>query len=272
MKVFALWLLSVFSVLCLTSRALALELPTNTTPSLSVSPELERVKEEDDDNIFKHRDIYFLSGKPDTKVQFSLKLRPLKTENLFLGYTQQMFWRLGADSSPFSDINYNPELYYEWVIDEHFVRFMRLGIEHRSNGKDGPTSRSVDRVYADTEMGFGMGKYEVNWNLKLYRVYDVDWVNNRDIINYMGWWSTQFKIQGVDSLYFPRKAEASLAFYPGGGNSQKIGNGALEMSIKYRARLFGFMPYLMVQYYYGYMESLVIYNHKTHSYRIGFNF
>ena len=35
-------------------------------------------------------------------------------------------------------------------------------------------------------------------------------------------------------------------------------------------RLFHIMPYLMFQYYYGYMESMLTYNQPMHSYRIGF--
>ncbi len=236
------------------------------------SPELKAVQEEDADNIFRHRDIYFLSGVPDTKVQLSFKLRPIKAENLYFAYTQQMFWQLGKNSAPFSDVNYNPELYYEWPVGKAFIRAVRLGIEHRSNGRDGDTSRSVDRVFADSIAAVGLGRYEVLWNLKLFKIYDIDWVNNRDIANYMGWWATRFSVQGVDQDYFPRKAEAYISFSPGGYRGEKIGNGALEIGLKYRARLLGFMPYLMFQYYYGYMESMLTYNKKTHSYRAGFTF
>ena len=121
-------------------------------------------------------------------------------------------------------------------------------------------------------MAVPFGSYELRWKLKVYRLYDIDWVHNRDINNYMGWWSTSVVLQGVDKTWFPRKAELDLGFYPGGANGDKIGNGAFEADLKYRLRLFGFMPYLMFQYYYGYMESLIDYNVKTHSYRAGFMF
>ncbi|RYZ59278.1 MAG: hypothetical protein EOP07_04525 [Proteobacteria bacterium] len=265
-------LFAVSSFVLPNAKAVAQVIPPDVPITQQPAPELKKIQEEDADNIFRHRDIYFLSGEPDSKVQLSFKLRPIRSENLYFAYTQQMFWELGKNSAPFSDINYNPELFYEWGIGKQFVRYIRAGIEHRSNGEEGPTSRSVDSFNVDTQMAVGLGKYEVLWNLKLHRNYDIDWVNNRDIANYMGWWSTRFAVQGVDADLFPRKAEAYISFYPGGANGDKIGNGALEMGLKYRARLFGFMPYLMVQYYYGYMESLITYNEKTHSYRLGFQF
>jgi len=241
-------------------------------PSQEAAPALKAIQEEDADNIFRHRDIYFLSGEPDTKVQLSLKLRPIKSENLYFGYTQLMFWELGKNSAPFKDVNYNPELYYEWVVGKAFTRAIRLGLEHRSNGREGTTSRSYDRVYTDALLAVGLGSYEVLWNAKVFYVYDIDWRYNRDMKNYMGWWSTRFSVQGVDEQYFPRKAEAYVSFSSGGTKGEKLGNGAVEFGLKYRARLLGFMPYLMIQYYYGYMESMLTYNKRTHSYRAGFTF
>lgn len=263
-----------FGILALTlsTRSLAQILPPDLSLSQKPAQELLEIQEEDASNIFRHRDIYFLTGEPDSKLQLSFKLRPLRAQNLYFAYTQQMFWQLGKHSAPFSDVNYNPELFYAWPIGKDFVRALRLGIEHRSNGKDGPTSRSMDRFYAESNLAVGLGRYEVLWNLKVYRLYDLDWVNNRDLSNYTGWWSTRFTVQGVDQDYFPRKAEAYISFYPGGATGEKIGNGALEIGLKYRTRILGFMPYLMAQYYYGYMESLLTYNRKTHGYRIGFTF
>jgi len=88
----------------------------------------------------------------ETEVVFQLsaKLRVART-HLFFGYTQVSFWQLfnGAESRPFRETNYNPQLFYRftptadrsgnWVVD--------VGIDHQSNGQNEPGSRSWNRAY-----------------------------------------------------------------------------------------------------------------------------
>lgn len=249
----------------LSSLLLATSLQAQEGPS-----KLQEVEKIEDSNIERHRDIYILWGKPDTKVQLSFKLKPLLSQNFYLAYTQQMFWEFDKNSSPFKDINYNPEAFYDLTIKQNHVKQLRLAVEHRSNGKEKEESRSIDRVYGEVTSEWGFGWYTFLWDLKLYYIYDIDWRYNRDIRNYAGFWSTQFRLNGLIEEYLPAKGEMYLSFYPGGRDSQSIGNGAMEFGLRYRVRLFGFMPYLMAQYYYGYMESLASYNNRVHSYRVGF--
>jgi phospholipase A1/A2 len=101
--------------------------------------------------------LYPLTYSPDypseeTEVlfQISVKQRLFGTQ-MYFGYTQKSFWQLynGGDSRPFRDTNYNPELFYRWILDpKRFHRWnLDIGYEHESNGRPIPESRSWDRLY-----------------------------------------------------------------------------------------------------------------------------
>lgn len=81
--------------------------------------------------------------------QISLKQR-LFGRNLFFGYTQKSFWQVynSDDSRPFRETNYNPELFYRWKPRWASAPGLGfdLGIDHESNGREVPESRSWNRV------------------------------------------------------------------------------------------------------------------------------
>src|SRR5690349_6212575 len=90
---------------------------------LQVSEQRKRQEEDKDQlNIFRHNMNYFISGRPDTKVQFSFKMQVIRDWNLFFGYTQVMFWDIPKESSPFTDVNYNPELFYRWYMNNGMLK------------------------------------------------------------------------------------------------------------------------------------------------------
>ncbi len=240
------------------------------TPDPEISKELLREEKLEEANFFRYKDNYILGGKPNTKVQFSLKFPIILHENLFLAYTQQMFWKLSAQSKPFQDINFNPELFYEWQRPHRLIRAFALGIEHRSNGKAGLESRSLDRLFVETGAEIGWKGYQLRWDTRVFWIYDIDWQTNNEIRQYTGFWYTRFAVDGLLEQLIPTKTELYLQFNPGGESGTKSRYGSIESGLKVRARIFGSLPYLMVQYYYGYMESLLDYNVPTHSYRIGF--
>jgi phospholipase A1/A2 len=84
--------------------------------------------------------------------------------DLWLGYTQQSYWQVFTSrdygpegdldfSRPFRETNYQPELLlvartdYEVPLIGMKARFLAPGIEHQSNGRAEPLSRSWNRVY-----------------------------------------------------------------------------------------------------------------------------
>ena len=95
----------------------------------------------------------------EAKFQLSFKA-PLyqslfKDEDIvFFGFTIQSYWQMyNADvSSPFRETNYQPEVFYGFMNDlklgEWTNRVNIVGIEHQSNGRSQPLSRSWNRIYA----------------------------------------------------------------------------------------------------------------------------
>lgn len=64
------------------------------------------------------------------------------------------WWQLSnrGESSPFRETNYEPQLFVGWATDYRFagwtLRDVEIGVNHQSNGRSDPTSRSWNRGYA----------------------------------------------------------------------------------------------------------------------------
>lgn len=103
----------------------------------------------------------------ETKFQVSFKvcIGTMHSQRLSLwgGYTQQSHWQVfsEAQSRPFRETNYEPELILawqpEWKVLGFDWRVVTLGINHQSNGKSEPLSRSWNRVIA--QFGFERGPF-----------------------------------------------------------------------------------------------------------------
>ncbi|GGE95889.1 phospholipase A [Sphingomonas prati] len=109
-------------------------------------------------------------------------------ENGFhFGYSQRLFWNLGAKSSPFRNVEYRPEVFYlvpAKAVTDRVVLGGQVGLRHESNGRDGLDSRSLNTFYvqpqATTLIGdtvvtlaprawFYVGSLEDNPLIKRYR-------------------------------------------------------------------------------------------------------
>ena len=119
------------------------------------------------DNLSVYEPIYFLfgvdPGLEESKFQLSLKYRLFNPagwmaakaawlSGFHLGYTQRSIWDLKANSKPFDDTSYMPELFYLLPkIELNSARISAFGIQggfqHESNGKGGEDSRSTNHFY-----------------------------------------------------------------------------------------------------------------------------
>ena len=94
----------------------------------------------------------------DSEMMFQLSIKAPIWQNMFgsdidgyFGYTTKSFWQLFNDdfSAPFRETNYQPELFVRKVadLDKSFgILGWDLGINHESNGRAEPLSRSWNRV------------------------------------------------------------------------------------------------------------------------------
>ena len=232
--------------------------------------------EDDENRIMRHKDVYFLYGHPNTKVQISLKYKLIGDLGLFVAYTQTMFWDLGKESSPFKDVNYNPELFYTLKFeDAGILKSIDLGIyEHKSNGRSGLDSRAWSRSYIKFNTVSQFYKWTFNWDTKIFALYDFGLdKTNYDIGKYMGFWETTISfVNFFDLKDFIDRAQLYFSFFSGGKLSQSISKGGQELGFKIRLGWGKFNPFLFAQLYHGYNESLLDYNKEYFAYRFGLSF
>ncbi len=111
------------------------------------------------DGVSFHNDMFILPVSynerftgSDMETIFQLSLKAHIRGHLYFGYTQRSFWQAYASekSSPFRETNYNPELFLRYAPGQLFdLPFgVDLGIDHMSNGRSPPESRSWNRLIA----------------------------------------------------------------------------------------------------------------------------
>ncbi len=211
----------------------------------------------------------------EAKFQFSFRF-PLTSRDLFvkgdgldLAYTQKSFWQVyNANSAPFRESNYNPELFYTMPLS--FRPFgsdtaLRFGLEHESNGRGiigGVTlSRSWNRAYAnliyakDNYMISVRPWYRFSEKAKTSPT-DPDGDDNPDIEKYLGYFDVTAALQY-------RNLEFSLLAR---NNFRSNNYGAIELGMSFPMfhKIRGY-----AQFFNGYGESLIDYNHNINRVGIG---
>ena len=203
--------------------------------------------------------------KPEVAFQLSFKARlwrDILGKNLCLwaAYTQRSFWQLYnfEDSSPFRDTNYEPELLLTLGTRLDILgldlRFIQAGFNHQSNGQSEPLSRSWNRAVANVGLERG------NFSLLLkgwVRFHDVE-DDNPGMTHYLG----NGEIWG---FYFLKRHRFGLMIRDNLNFHENRGALQLEWSFPMFAMMAGY-----VQYYLGYGESMLDYNHRVHRIGIGF--
>jgi phospholipase A1 len=231
-----------------------------------------------------HEPVYFIYGPkaPGAKFQFSFKYRLLGDKarldekipalrGLFIGFTQRSLWDIDADSSPFFDTSYMPELMLESqrVVDPGSEGGMKLlgyqaGVRHESNGRDGSASRSLNIAYFRPV--FAWGRLD-GWNLlvapRLF-AYVGDVVNNPDIADYRG--------HGELTAILGRNDRGALTIIGRIGQGAHKGSWQADLTLPVKFdKIFDFATYVLIQYWNGYGESLRSYNQRTETVRAGFS-
>ncbi len=178
------------------------------------------------------------------------KEKPL---SLNFAYSQLMYWQVYTDSAYFRETNYEPELF----VENHFSRYFsaQVGVNHQSNGRGGYLERSWNRGYGQVKFtgehwlvrlrGWGLIAENSSSNM-----------HNPDIAHYMGY-------DNVVLSYNLKKLVASVeAQNLESGFKRGFVNASLSYPILKSVSIFG-------QFFSGYGQSLIEYNHKSTGVGIG---
>ncbi len=205
----------------------------------------------------------------EIEVQFQLSVQvPVwrgflgKASFMSLAYTNKSFWQAyNSDvSSPFRETNHEPELIVTWLNDWSLFGFQnvanQLALNHQSNGRTDPLSRSWNRVYAN--LFFERDNVIVSFK-PWYRIpEDRDDDDNPDIEAYLG----HFELAGTYSGSGGHSVSVMLR-----NNLRSDNRGAFELrwGFPLGSRVRGF-----VKYFTGYGESLIDYDESVNTLGIGF--
>lgn len=271
------FLLSAMFALLISGAVFAAEPETKDTTTASsnkdtIPKEIEKASKDifgiDPANKFSlYQPTYFVFGKENLKLQFSGKYRVAKSFNLYLGYTQTMFWNIYNTSAPFDDINYNPEVFYRLVeTDSKFLKSIDFGVQHTSNGEDGDKSRSLNRIFLKTNFVTNIGRNTILGEFKLQDIYSKASAN-ANVVDYMGYWDFKVTVTHI-FVHDTQRLDVEYRFFAG----KKVFNiekGGRELGLIYRLGSENFNPAFYLQYYSGYAESLLHYNQKVSQARLG---
>lgn len=197
----------------------------------------------------------------EAKFQLSLKAKVWQgvfgdAGDLWVGYTQSSRWQVynSTLSRPFRETDYEPEAML--VFDTHYQvfgwtgRLLGIGVDHQSNGRGDPLSRSWNRVIAD--VGFERDGWTVMlrpwWRIPESRSDD----DNPDISDYMGRGEVQI-VHEWRGQEFGMMLRHSMR-----GGSRSHGAARFSWSFPMAGNLRGYM-----EVFKGYGESLIDYNHNA---------
>lgn len=219
-------------------------------------------------SITKYNPIYFAYGEPATKVQFSFKYQLVDKVPLYFAYTQLMFWNLGLDSKPFKDVNYSPEVFYHFDVSKGVLSSVDFSpYAHLSNGRDGSASRTINRMYIRFNFEAPLSEGVIKLAATLMGSYGNN-EDNGDIYKYVSPLDLRFAISQFIPWVFDR-GELYVRVFPGGSYAEHWDLGAQEVGLSFRLGGVGLKPSIYFQYYNGYAESFLGYNHSSSQFRAG---
>ena len=193
------------------------------------------------------------------KAQFSIQV-PLffdivgKDSELSIAYTQRMYWQFYAKSQFFRETNYQPELFFSKKISPNF--WVNLGVEHESNGRGGKLERSWNRAYVNAIFSKGNFAMSIRPWMLIFKRYSSD-THNSDITYYLGHGELilSYKLYHLD-LSWKMRNNFESGF--------RRGANELSCSVPVLGKI-----KLYVQYFTGYGQSLIEYDHFTSAFGIG---
>lgn len=208
------------------------------------------------------------------EMKFQVSFKTFLARGLFdynnalsFGYTNTSWWQAYNHdiSAPFRETNHEPEIMFNTFTDFDVLglnnRVITLGLSHQSNGQSGDLSRSWNRLYAQfvLEKENFYFSFKPWWRLPESTKQAPDdpiGDDNPDIDDYMG----NFELSAL--YYLGRQTYGVMVR----NNLQSDNRGAIQFDWTFpiSKRVRGYL-----QYFNGYGESLIDYNHYTNRVGVG---
>ena len=206
-------------------------------------------------------------GGANARFQVSLKYRLATPPNeadthfgnhLYLGYTQTSLWDLSGESKPFIDTTYNPSLFWQkdrlWESPrKDWHAGLTAGVEHKSNGKSGADSRSVNDFFIEPSIGhrFDDGS-SLSFSPRVKAYFSKS--ENPDYANYAGYVDWKLRWAQDHGLVL------SGLYRQGSAGRNAV---QLEAAWPLRRTFLNMDGYLHAQYFQGYGETLLGYRERS---------
>ena len=205
----------------------------------------------------------------EAQFQVSIKV-PLAVDlfknkmDIYAAYTVRSYWQVyNSDiSAPFRETNYEPEFWLQFRNNWSFWGIKnvanQVGINHQSNGRNEPVSRSWNRIFAN----FVFEKGNLVFGIKpWYRLpEDDDDDNNPDLTDYMGHYE-------IRAAY--KWKRNTFAIMSRNNLESGFSKGAVEATWSFPLWDYKYLKGY-VQGFTGYGQSLIDYNSNESSVGIGF--
>ncbi len=223
-------------------------------------------------HLYQYKPIYFIMGNPYAKIELSFKTQIVSTIPFYFAYTQLMFWDVFIPSPYFEELNYNPLVFYRYLIHSEQDQWVDLiPLEHESNGRGGTDERSWNRIGAAYPTSTRLGdRARLFFDFKAWLPFDYQ-ANNSDIPQYRGVWEAQIATSNFIGQFFEFD-DLTFRFYPGGARFINPLHGGQELTFRTKTVHRTFLPLFVAQIFHGYGESLIDAQDDRWGFRAGLGF
>ena len=196
---------------------------------------------------------------PELKAQLSFEIPLLQNiigadSKLSAAYTQKMFWQVYANSKYFRETNYQPEVFIAKRITHHL--WLNFGAEHESNGRGGSMERSWNRAYINAIFSHANFAVRLRPWILIFKG-SSSGLYNPDITDYMGYGE-------IILSYKLHKLDLNLTMRNNFESGFKRGANEITLSFPITTKV-----KLYAQFFSGYGQSLIEYNHFTNAFGVG---
>ena len=183
-----------------------------------------------------------------------------------------MIWQIFKDVPYFSDINYNPELFYRFKLNPTLDQSLDfVFLTHESNGEGGSKEKSWNRSGLKLQWTTIFHEdAKIYWSLNLWYPYYYNKFNP-DIVIFRGLAELTVTITQFIGKQWDQD-DFTIRFFLGGSSYLNPLQGGQEFTLRVKAKNRTFLPLFIAQVYHGYGQTLNTYRENSLALRVGIGF